>query len=390
MISNRPQAGSLVPAAASLGVVGLVFAVLLGSGDWPRFWASYLVAVLFCTSLALGALFMVLVHFATRAGWSVVVRRLAEHLAGTLPVISVLFLPVLILALPDLYAWARPGEVAGDPILQEKRAYLNTAFFRLRALAYLIAWSLMAWWFRRQSLRQDEQEGFHPTRRLQAASGPSLVVLSLAVTFAAFDWIMSLDPHWWSSVFGVYFFSGCMVAAYAFLPLAVFAAQRSGQITGEITSEHFHDLGKMLFAFVVFWAYIAFSQFLLIWYGAIPQETEWYAHRLQPGWRSLTVALAVGHFVVPFLLLLSRHVKRKKAALAAISAWMLAVHYLDLYWLVVPSVAEGGFRPLLLDAALLLGLGGLTLSALGRLIRGRALVPVQDPRLEESLSLENI
>lgn len=387
---DHPFARRLPAIGLGLGVTLLAAAQVLGGGS-ARSLAAYLTAYLFAASIALGGLFFVLLHHATRAGWSTVVRRLAEHLAATLPLFALLFLPIAF-ALPELYPWARP-EAADDPLLAAKAAYLNPGFFLIRAAVCLGAWSLLAWWFRRRSLAQDSSGDPAITRRLQSLAAPGMIAFALTLTIAAFDWIMSLDPWWYSTIFGVYFFAGSTVAVLATLILLVLALGGSspgGALGGTVTPEHFHDLGKLLFAFVVFWAYIAFSQFMLIWYGNIPEETLWYAHRIGPGWAGASVALAAGHFVLPFFFLLSRAVKRRAPTLIAGAVWLLAMHYLDLYWLVMPSFDPHGIHPSALDLMSLVGMVGLFAGALGLLMRRRALVPLGDPRLPESLSFENV
>jgi hypothetical protein len=380
------QWGRKLPAVGfGLGAVALGASVPFAGGG-PRFYGSYLVAWLFAVSIALGGLFFVLLHHGARAGWSTVVRRLAEHLAATMPLLAVLAVP-LALELEELYPWARP-EAAQDELLAAKSAWLDPGFFLARAAAVLGIWSLLAWWFRRRSLAQDASGDPGISRRLKALAAPGLIVFGLTLTVAAFDWIMSLDPHWYSTIFGVYFFAGSVVAVFSTLILLALAARSA---VGEVvTAEHFHDLGKLLFAFVVFWAYIAFSQFMLIWYGNIPEETLWYAHRTGPGWEGVTVALAAGHFVLPFFFLLSRAVKRRAATLVAGAVWMLAMHYLDLYWLVMPNLDPHGVHPHALDLTTLVAVVGFGAGAFGLLARRRALVPVRDPRLAESLSFENV
>lgn len=374
----------------ALGVVALVAGFALGG---ERFEASYLVAFLYFWTLAVGGLFFVLLHHLTRAGWSVVVRRLAEHVAGTLPLFILLFLPIVVAA-GNLYPWMG-GEAAHDELIAGKSAYLNPGFFWLRAALHLVAWSAIAWWFRKRSLTQDETRDPAITRRLQILSAPAMVVFAVTVTFTSFDWIMSLDPHWYSTIFGVYVYAGSTMGIFALLILLALAFERRGPLTGVVTIEHFHDLGKLLFGFVVFWAYIAFSQYMLIWYANIPEETVWYAHRMEHGWGPVTWALALGHFVLPFFYLLSSDVKRHRLPLAIAAVWLLAAHYLDLYWLVMPAVhgagdVPGGFHPAWTDAAAFAGVGGLFLAAFAWLARRPAMVPVADPRLPESLTFENM
>jgi hypothetical protein len=378
--------------AAAVGVVGLAACFLLAGRD-PLAWAAYLVAYVYFLTLALGGLFFVLLHHVTRSGWSVVVRRLAEHLAATLPLFALLFLPVA-LGAGQLFPWFGRAATSGDELLAAKAPWLSPGFFWVRAAVYLTIWSLLAWWFRRRSLAQDATGDPATTRRLQALAAPGLIAFALTLTFASFDWLMSLDPHWYSTIFGVYVFSGSALAVFAVLPLAAMLLERGrrpgGPLAGLVTAEHYHDLGKLLFAFVVFWAYIAFSQFMLIWYGNLPEETLWYAHRWQHGWRGVSVALALAHFAVPFFFLLPRASKRRRPLLAAAAGWLLAAHYLDLYWLVMPAVSPASPVPHLAHLAAFVGVGGLFAAAWARLAAGPALVPVRDPRLGESLSFENM
>jgi hypothetical protein len=210
------------------------------------------------------------------------------------------------------------------------------------------------------------------------------------VTFFAFDWLMSLEPEWYSTIFGVYFFAGSAMAFFAFLSLAMIAARRAGLLTEVLSAEHQHDVGKLLLTFVIFWTYMAFSQYLLIWYANLPEETVFFALRSAGSWRIASAALALGHFVVPFFFLLPRSVKRNAAPLAAVSLWLLAMHLLDLYWLVMPNLHPAGMAPSLLDATALIGCCGVFLATFGGALRRQALVPLRDPRLPESLTFENI
>ena len=375
--------------AGAVGALGIAASALLGRGE-PGFYFSWLVAVLFWLSIAIGSLFFVLVHHATKAGWGVVVRRLAENVAATIPLFFVLFAVPVYLGMQDLYHWAEPDAAAHDHVLQGKQAYLNPGFFWLRALLYFVLWSGLALWFRQTSRRQDRTGDHELSRRMSRASYPSLIVFALTVTFAAFDWIMSLEPHWYSTIFGVYFFAGCVMASFGGLTLLALALTRSGYLRNSITVEHFHDLGKLLFTFMVFWSYIAFAQFFLIWYANIPEETVWFLARLEGGWRPVTVLLAVGHFAAPFLYLVPRTIKRRRPLLLLGATWMLLIHLLDLHWLVMPTLGGGPAESLSSELAAVLGVGGISVAALGWLLAGAPLVPVRDPRLLESLAFENV
>jgi hypothetical protein len=393
----RPEA--LLPATSSwarLPMVGMTLAVLggiasaaLAAGDPRQFFFSWLAAFVFVHSLALGCLYFVLIHHATQAGWGVVVRRLAEDAAATLPLFALLFLP-LAFGLHDLYPWARPEAVAADRVLRWKQPFLNTPFFLARQVAYFVIWSAIALWCRALSRRQDEHPDPQLAQRLRRWSGPALVPLVLTHSLAAVDWLMSLDAHWYSTIFGVYCFSGAFMAAFALLAVVAVGLQRAGVLRGMVNTEHFHDLGKLLFAFTVFWAYIAFSQFLLIWYGNMPEETLWYRDRLHGSWLAVSAVLALGHFVLPFFFLMPRSMKRNPITLTAGAAWMLLMHLVDVHWLVMPPLHADGVRPALLDATTLLAVGGAFLFGFGWLLRADPLVPVGDPRLPESLGFENV
>ena len=371
------------------GVLFLMVSVWEGYGNAGQFFFSYLVAYLFFLSIGLGGLIFVLIQFVTRAGWSVAVRRLAEHIMGTLPLLALLAVP-LVFGFGELYPWFDSQGVSTDKILQGKSAFLNPGFFYLRSLVYLLSWALIAWGFRKLSIKQDNGNAVPITRKLQAASAPAIVWFAVTVTLFSFDWIMSLDPHWYSTVFGVYFFAGCIIALLSVLILLVLLLQRFRLLANIVSEEHFHDMGKLLFGFVVFWAYIAFSQYMLIWYANIPEETIWYAHRLQHGWESVSFLLAAGHFVLPFFLLLSRNAKRNHTMLIAATLWLLAMHYVDLYWLVMPSFQSDGLHAHWLDLTTFLSVGSLVFAGLLKLMAKPLLIPVRDPRLAESLSFENL
>jgi hypothetical protein len=372
----------------AVGVLATIVSALLATRDAAQFYFSWLVAFLFFLSIGLGSLFFVLIHHATKAGWGVVVRRLAENTAACLPVLLLLFVPIY-LGRADLYHWTDAETVAHDHLLEGKAAYLNVGGFVFRALVYFGLWSLLSLFFLRLSRRQDATGDDGLSRQMIRWSGPAILVFALTLTFASFDWIMSLDPQWYSTMFGVYFFAGSVVSCFAFLCVLTLRLQDSGCLRGVLTLEHFHDLGKLLFAFTVFWAYIAFSQFFLIWYANLPEETAYYFHRTQGSWLAATRLLAVGHFVVPFFFLMPRSIKRRRPLLLLGAAWMLLMHWLDLYWLVMPNLHREGLHLSLLDATCFLAVGGIFLAALGGLLRSGALIPIRDPRLTESLSFEN-
>lgn len=370
-------------------VLGAVVCAILGAANPKQFFFSWLVSFLFFLSLALGALFFVLIQYASQGSWGIVVRRIAETVFATIPVMAALSVPVF-LGLRDLYAWAVPGAAEHDALLHWKAPYLNVPFFLARGAVYLGAWSLIAVFYYRGSRGQDVTGDPGVSARLRRLAGPSIIVLAVTQTFASFDWIMSLTPHWYSTIFGVYFFAGSFVGFIALLSVVVVAMRRAGLLDTIISAEHLHDIGKFLFAFTAFWAYIAFSQFFLMWYANLPEETIWYKARLEGSWLRVSLFLMVGHFIAPFFYLMGRSVKRTGATLAAGGAWLLAMHFVDLYWQVMPTLHPEGLRPSALDVAALLAVGGCFVAAAGWLMRRQALVPVRDPRLAESLAFENV
>jgi hypothetical protein len=380
-IRRLPGIGGVAGLAALAG--GLVLA--RGVED---FLFSWLLAFVFFLSISLGCLFFVLALLSSDGRWGTPLRRLAENTMVALPLFALLFLPVWF-GREVLFEWARPERVAEDALLRAKSAYLDPGFFLLRAAAYFAVWSALAIWFSRESERQDRTGDGRRLRRMQAASAPSLAAFGLTVSFASVDWLMSLEPHWYSTIFGVYVFSGSVVAGFAFLVVAAFLLQGSGRLRTVVTVEHYHDLGKLLFGFTIFWSYIAFSQYMLIWYANIPEETIFYLRRMEGSWRSASVLLAIGHFGVPFLYLMPRGIKRRRALLVSGALWMLLMHALDLYWIVMPVGRPHGAAPTLLDLAAFVAVGGFWVGAIGWTTGRRALVPVGDPRLSEALAYDN-
>ncbi len=372
-----------------VGGIGLIAAVGIawaGAGI-DRFLQSWLVAFAFLLTATLGALFFVMLQHLVRAGWSVVVRRLGEAMAMNLPFLAVAFLP-LALMLPRVYEWAHAGAATHDTLIREKSAYLNPTFFIARWVVYLVLWSLLARYFWSRSVKQDTTGDVKLSLAMERFAAPAVILFAVSLNFASFDLLMSIDPHWYSTIFGVYVFSGGALSFFALLSVVTALLQRTGRMRG-VTDDHWHDLGKLVFAFTVFWAYIAFCQYMLTWYANLPEETSWYAARQSGGWTSVTLLLLFGHFLVPFFLLLPRFVKRSPRLFGPVAAWVLLMHYADIYWLVMPKFSPGRVPAHLLDVACLLGLGGFWLAAAAWRLRRVSLTPVRDPRLEESLSFEN-
>ena len=373
-------------AGAVAAVVGIGISFAMRGANEEQFYFSWLVAFLYFMSLGLGALFFVLLQYATKTGWGIVVRRLAENTAAGLMVMFLAFLP-LYSGLNKIYSWTDEAHL--DEILRGKMWFLGSDKYLVFGVVYFAIWTFLVWWFRSGSVKQDQSGDEALTRRRIFWAGPAIILFALTTTFASFHWAMSLAPHWYSTIFGVYYFAGALVCVFAFLSLVVIGLRRAGALEGFVTVEHRHDLGKLLFAFVVFWAYIGFSQFFLIWYANIPEETEWYLERLGHGWQPVTVFLAIGHFGLPFFFLMSRHIKRRNLTLGLGSAWMLFMHFVDIHWLVMPAYHGKEFGLTLMDFTTMLGIGGLFLATFGFFLTRAKLVPARDPRLIESISFEN-
>ena len=396
LVSRVPAGGLAGQAKAWIGAgaVLLVASAAIGfATDKTRFLHAYLTAYVWALGIVLGALFFVIVQHVTRAGWSVVVRRIAEHVASTIPVMALLFVPIGIFY-GDLYHhWAHPKE--GDLVLQGKSGYLSAGFWFARAVAYFAIWIVLARFFTKTSLKQDESGDPALSLRMARLGAPALLLFALSITFAAIDWIMSLDPHWFSTIFGVCYFAGGFMAAMATLTLLSLWLSKRGLLADAITTEHYHDLGKLMFAFMVFWAYTNFSQYMLIWYANLPEETSFYAHRQHGNWYTMGAVLVIGHFLVPFAFLMSRHIKRNRLTLALGAVFMLVMHWIDMIFLVMPNYGghgdhgEAGMHWTLVDFTCLFGfaalVAGLTLTSL----RKTPLIPERDPRLAESLHFHN-
>jgi hypothetical protein len=384
--STRGRLVVLVPVA--LAIAAGVVSLSRWSHD-PRHWLySYLTAFVFVISVSVGALAWLMLQHLTRAVWSVAIRRLLENLTLPLPWLALGFLPVAA-SLPRIYSWADPSRVAADPALARKAAWLNPAFFNVRAAVYLAVWAVLAAILTRRSVGQDRTADPGVNDLMRGISSWGLALLALTTSFAAFDWLMSLEPHWASTIFGVYFWAGSLVSSLAALILLILALRGTGWLTRTITIDHLHDLGKLLFGFVVFWTYIAFSQYFLIWYANFPEETGWYITRRSGTWNTLSWALCFGHFAVPFFLLLFRAIRRDPFWLGFLAGWVLVFHYLDLYWIVMPTLYPEGVQPDWLDAAVLATVVLAASAAVAHGCKARPLVPIGDPHLSESLAFRD-
>ena len=391
---NRHLNGVVRPAliiCATLAVIGIGGALFVAGRTehgMEHLLETYLVSFSFFLAISLGGLFFVLLQHCTRAGWSVVVRRVAEAVASNVWLMAVFAIPV-VLGMNHLYHWTDSAAAAHDPLLAGKIGFLNPSFFIIRLIAYFLIWGVLASLLHRTSVAQDSSGDPKLTLRMERLSAPGMVVFALSINFAAFDLLMSLDPHWFSTIFGVYYFSVSVVAFLAVMPKILYGLQLRGILKNAITVEHYHDFGKLLFGFNVFWAYIAFSQYMLIWYGNVPEETEWFLKRQTGDWTTVSLILIFGHFVLPFVLLVSRAIKRRPALLAITGGYVALMCWVDIYWLVIPEFSPGVARFGLLDIFCFLGLNGLFGAGVLMQLRRHSVIAEKDPRLEESLAFEN-
>lgn len=380
----RVQRGALV--AAGVGFAGLAAGFFVAPA---YFYRSYLVGWVLCMSVTLGALALCMLNHMTHGAWGITARRMFEAAMRTLPWLFLLFLPIALGGMKELYPWTHPELVRGDKVLEAKSGYLNTNAFFVRFVLYFALWGFLSWRLDRLSRQQDERSTPQLSRRLQATSGPGIVAFCLSITFAAVDWVMSLQPHWYSTIYGFYLIACSGLAAIAFVILfARFLAARA-PMAEVLQPPVFHDWGNLLFTFNMLWAYFCFSQFLITWSGNLPEEISWFMQRMHHGWGWVGMLLVLGHFALPFSLLLSRARKRHAARLARVAAILFVMRIVDYVWQVEPAFKEQNPAYYWLYAAAPLGLFGLWLALFLREYRKRPLLPVNDPYLPESIAYEH-
>jgi hypothetical protein len=362
---------------AALCAVGLVVSPF-------QFYRSYLWSYLFVVSASLGSMSWLMLQYLTGGAWGVVVRRPCEAAARTLPLVAVMFLPILI-GIPNLYEWAHRDLVAKSPVLLHKQPYLNVPFFLIRTGVYFAGWLLLSWLLNRWSADEDREGGLRNHRKLSSLSGPGLIFWGFSLTFMSIDWVMSLRPGWFSTIFGMLFMAGQGLTGIAFLITVMVLLSKTRPMAEILTPRHLHDLGKLLLAVVMVWAYFSFSQLLIIWSGNLPQEITWYVDRFHGGWQYVGLALVLFHFALPFALLLSRDLKRNFKLLAGIAIFVLFMRLVDFYWLVAPEVRRGAFGFSWLDIAAPVGIIGLWLAYFMMQLEKRPLMPLNDPHLMEAL-----
>jgi hypothetical protein len=325
-----------------------------------------------------------MVHQLSGGAWGVLIRRPIGAAARVIPLMTVLFLPIA-LGVMRIYPWTNADLVAHDEALRHKQLYLNVPFFLTRAAIYFLAWNALSYFLNRWSLEQDRRGDPRIARRMQQLSAIGLVLYGLTITFASFDWLMSIDPHWYSTIYGVIIIGGQGLIALAVATIVLVWLSRRPPLKNAVVPSHFTDLGNLMLAFTMLWAYFSFSQYLIIWAGNLPHEIEWYLHRSFTSWRLVAFALIIFHFALPFVLLLSRQLKRQADTIVRVAVLLLFVRLIDLFWLIAPDLHHDGLSVSWMDVVLPIALGGIWVGAFIWQLRGRAILPVHDPQFDETL-----
>ena len=385
----------------TVGILGLLSAFIWGLATNPMQLAfSYLFAFSVGFTICAGGLFWTLLHHALDADWSVLMRRILESIASCFPVLLLLFIPIAFLFSKELWHWMTT-DLSLDPLLAWKKPFLNEPFFYVRCAFYLLFFSIAGLLYRNLSMRQDLDGDPRITLRLRHTAYGFIPLFVLCLTFAGFDWLMSLDHHWYSTMWGVYLFAGCAQSSMAVLILITNGLVRTGHFKGLFTVEHNHIMGMLLFAFTTFWGYISFSQYFLQWYANIPEETWFFVYRNTGSWYWFSIFLVVGHFFIPFLLLLTQPSKRTSWRLCCTAVWIVGMHCVDIYWIIMPNLqlqearhaghvaATTGFHPHLIDLLSLVGVLGILGHTILWLLSRGSIFPARDPRLRDSLAVTN-
>jgi hypothetical protein len=368
-------------------IVGALFTLVFVLGfflDRAQFFHSYLVAFGFWTGISVGSLALLMLQHLTGGGWSFVIRRVLEAATRTLPLVLILFVPI-VLGAHWIYRWTDHEEMASQPALTEKAKYLNLPFFTARAAIYFAIWLALAFFLNRWSLLQDRTADRQFTKRMQLLSGPGMVLFVFTVTFASIDWFMSLDPEWSSTIYGFVFVAAWSLSALAFTIAVMAALSKHEPMSNIVGQSHFQDLGKLLLTLVMLWSYFAFSQFLIIWSGNLPEEISWYLPRTRGTWGAIALAVVVLHFAFPFLFLLSRSFKRHAGKLVIVAVLILLMRLIDLFWMIAPNYNAGQFHISWMDLVAPIALGGLWLGFFARALTVRPLIPFNDPLYETVL-----
>ncbi|HEV8537892.1 MAG TPA: hypothetical protein VGR15_03115 [Bacteroidota bacterium] len=378
---NRLQARSLITGGA--GVVLLVVGTLVSPRQVLQ---SYLYGYLFWIGLTLGCLGILLLHHLVSGAWGHLIQRITESGARTLPLMFLLFIPILI-GMKDLYPWTNHELVEANHAVQKKIAYLNIPFFVVRAVIYFLFWTGVTFALTGWSRAQDKTADASITRRMKMFSGPALAIFVVTVTLASVDWMMSLEPEWYSTIYGMLMIVGAVLTTLAFAIIGIRLLSGQKVISEILTTRHIHHLGNLLMAFTILWAYMAFSQFLIIWAGNLPEDNMWHLKRLGTGWNIIALFLLIGHFFVPFFLLLSRRRKRLIKNLSYVAMGILVMRFVDLFWVIVPAFSGNTVRLHWLDLVAPIAIGGIWMMSFVRDFKGQPLLPLHDPRFVNGQSV---
>ncbi|MEM9290907.1 MAG: hypothetical protein AAGD01_04440 [Acidobacteriota bacterium] len=375
--------GRIQAIALVVGILGVASSAFFYTQDPKTFLTSYLVAWVFFLSISLGCLGLMMIQHLTQGDWGLTARRINEASAGTLVLLAVGFVPIA-LGMKKLFKWLDPDLQAHDQFVQAKLWFLNEPGFLGRGVLYFVVWCGLAFFLRHYSKRQEETRDFQWIIRSRRVSGFGIVALAVTATLASFDYLMSLDPHWYSSLYGVYFMGSCAVGGMTFMILIGTWLSQSDPMDKVLDADIFHAQGKLLLAFTMVWAYFTVSQLIITWSGNLPEEVLWYQHRTGHGWGVIAIGGAFLHFFVPFLLLLSRPLKRRQGTLVWVAALLLGAHWLDYFWQAIPNFREH-FSLALTDVTTVLGIGGLWLWFFLFLFSKRPIAPIHDPYLPEAI-----
>ncbi len=383
MTLNSPESYRLGPVsfqrkALVVGIVCLAICIIELVIHPTQFFRSYLFAEVFWLGIALSCMAILMLHHLVSGRWGFVLRRPLEASAKTLGVLAIFFIPV-VLGMHWLYIWAQPAAVAADPVLQQKTWYLNTPFWVVRAIGFFVVWILIAYFLTKWDSKLDETGDPGWITRMRNLSGPGIAIYGFTVTFAGFDWVMSMEPHFFSTIYGMMFVVTEAVGGMSFITIVAYYLTKDKPMSEIIEPGQFHDFGNLLLVFTLLWAYLSFAQFLIIWSGNLQNEIPWYVSRIYHQWAYVALGLVIFHFAVPFLLLLQRHVTYRRQYLAQVAGLLVVMSIVDLFWILVPSYEKVGPQFHWCDWLALIGLGGIFLSAFTWQLRKRPLVPLRDP-----------
>ncbi|HZV87387.1 MAG TPA: hypothetical protein VFF95_07575 [Candidatus Binatus sp.] len=384
--------GRLQQRALGVGIVGLVacaICLLLYRDQFAdRFFQSYLIAFMFVLGLSLGSLGLLMLQHLTGGHWGIMTRRPLESATRVLPVVAILFLPIAIFGMKHLYGeWLNAPPTGEGSLSNLQKSYLTSSGFLVRAVIYFVVWLGLVFIFNLWSKEQDiNREDRALRRRMKMLAGPGIILYVFVMTFAAIDWVMSLSPHWASTIYGFLFVIGQLISSMSLMIAVLVLLSRTAPMEGVIQSRHLHDLGKLLLAFVMLWAYFGFSQLLIIWSGNLPEEISFYRTRLYGGWGVVAVIVLIFHFFVPFFFLLPRDVKRSAKLLPKIAMWLIFMRLVDLFWLTRPEFTSSAV-PRLMDIAAILALAGIWFAVFARNLKAQPLLPLGDPKLEEAIEV---